>query len=531
MRGGALQVRDRLGWVVGEPEGDSEMVLRRGEFGIECECSLEVAVGFVAAVEDGEEEADLVLYAGGVGVERGGLLPGGKCGGSVTSGAGGGGLGFEFAELGLLGVLEVLTTANRRMIDRPERPVPQRVATFLFEQDLRRHEYNEDCMSKASRRTFIRSVCRTAAVFTLDQLLSGVEADVQFVNVAREAGLRAKTIYGSEKRNRYLMETTGCGCAFFDYDQDGWLDIFLVNGSRFEGGWTAANAPVSRLYKNNRDGTFTDVTLAAGIGRTGWGSGCCVGDFDNDGNDDLFVSYWGDCSLWKNQGNGKFVDVAAKAGVTTRTADGREAEQHRLRLCGLRQGRASGPVRGELSRVRPEDRAAARIRSVQVQGTDGGLRSAGIAGREEHPVPQQRRRHVHRRVGKGGDSENAGHVRAGRGGFRFRQRRVAGHLRGQRFDLVGAVQEQSRRHVSGDRDRSGSGVLGGRQAAGGHGRVGGGLRLRRELRPGEDEFRGRHDEPVSQSRRRSIRGPDVSSRAGQDHAVSGLGRCVRGLRQ
>ena len=82
------------------------------------------------------------------------------------------------------------------------------------------------------------SVCRTAAVFTLDQLLSGVDADVQFVNVAREAGLRAKTIYGSEKRNRYLMETTGCGAAFFDYDQDGWLDIFLVNGSRFEGGWT-----------------------------------------------------------------------------------------------------------------------------------------------------------------------------------------------------------------------------------------------------------------------------------------------------
>jgi hypothetical protein len=177
-------------------------------------------------------------------------------------------------------------------------------------------------MSKASRRNFVRSVCRTAAVFTLDQLLSGVDAGVQFVNVAREAGLRTKTIYGSEKRNRYLMETTGCGAAFFDYDQDGWLDIFLVNGSRFEGGWTAANAPVSRLYKNNRDGTFQDVTLQAGIARTGWGAGCCVGDFDNDGYDDLFVSYWGDCSLWKNLGNGKFVDVAAKAGVTTRTTGG-----------------------------------------------------------------------------------------------------------------------------------------------------------------------------------------------------------------
>lgn len=145
---------------------------------------------------------------------------------------------------------------------------------------------------------------------------------MQFVNVAREAGLRAKTVYGSEKRNRFLLETTGCGAAFFDYDRDGWLDIFLVNGSRFEGGWTASNAPVSRLYRNNRDGTFTDVTAQAGMARAGWGCGCCVGDFDNDGWDDLFVTYWGDCALWKNLGNGKFTDVAATAGVTTRTKNG-----------------------------------------------------------------------------------------------------------------------------------------------------------------------------------------------------------------
>jgi hypothetical protein len=159
-------------------------------------------------------------------------------------------------------------------------------------------------------------------VFTFDQLVASVPLDVQFVNVAREAGLRTKTVYGGEKRNRFLLETTGCGAAFFDYDQDGWLDIFLINGSRFEAAWTAANAPVSRLYKNNRDGTFTDVTGPSGIARAGWGCGCCVGDFDNDGWDDLFVTYWGDCSLWKNLGNGKFVDVAAKAGVTTRTRTG-----------------------------------------------------------------------------------------------------------------------------------------------------------------------------------------------------------------
>ena len=172
------------------------------------------------------------------------------------------------------------------------------------------------------RRSFIRSLCSTAAVFTFDQLLSGQSLDVEFVNIAREAGLKTKTLYGSENRNKYLLETTGCGAAFYDYDHDGWLDIFLVNGTRFESKWTSVNAPVSRLYKNNRDGTFTDVTMDAGIARTGWGAGCCVGDFDNDGLDDLFVTYWGDCSLWKNLGNGKFVDVAAKAGVTTRTKSG-----------------------------------------------------------------------------------------------------------------------------------------------------------------------------------------------------------------
>ena len=177
-------------------------------------------------------------------------------------------------------------------------------------------------MRRPNRRNFIRSLSGAAAVFSFDQLVSGSGLDVQFVDVAREAGLRAKTIYGSEKRNRYLLETTGCGAAFFDYDQDGWLDIFLVNGSRFEPAWTPGNAPVSRLYRNNRDGTFTDVTVQSGIARAGWGCGCCVGDFDNDGWDDLFVTYWGDCSLWKNLGNGKFVDVAAKAGVTTRTGTG-----------------------------------------------------------------------------------------------------------------------------------------------------------------------------------------------------------------
>jgi hypothetical protein len=170
-----------------------------------------------------------------------------------------------------------------------------------------------------SRRKFLSSLCRTAAVFSFDQLMSGVPAGVQFVNVARQAGLRAKTIFGGETRNRFLLETTGCGVAFFDYDNDGWLDIFFVNGSRFEAKWPKSEAPTSRLYKNNRDGTFTDVTLGSGLARSGWGQGCCIGDYDNDGLDDLLVTGWGDCVLYRNLGNDKFEDVSDKAGISMTT--------------------------------------------------------------------------------------------------------------------------------------------------------------------------------------------------------------------
>jgi hypothetical protein len=173
-----------------------------------------------------------------------------------------------------------------------------------------------------SRRGFVRSLCATLPVFSFDQLSAGVPLGVEFVNVAREAGLRTKTIFGAERKNTFLLETNGCGCAFIDYDNDGWLDIFLPNGTRFEANWPADQAPVSRLYKNNRDGTFTDVTVKAGVARTGWAQGVCAGDYDNDGFDDLYATYWGECSLWHNNGDGTFTDVARKAGVTTNPNNG-----------------------------------------------------------------------------------------------------------------------------------------------------------------------------------------------------------------
>jgi enediyne biosynthesis protein E4 len=137
---------------------------------------------------------------------------------------------------------------------------------------------------------------------------------VSFLNVARESGLSAKTTYGGEHKNKYLLETTGCGVAFYDYDNDGWLDIFLVNGSRLEG-FPAGSEPTSHLFRNNRDGTFTDVTAKAGLAHSGWGQGVCVGDYDNDGWDDLFVTYFGQNVLYHNNGDGTFTDVSQKAGV------------------------------------------------------------------------------------------------------------------------------------------------------------------------------------------------------------------------
>ena len=123
-------------------------------------------------------------------------------------------------------------------------------------------------------------------------------------------------IFGGEHKNKYLLETTGCGVAFYDYDNDGWLDIFLVNGTRLEG-FPAGQEPTNRLYKNNRDGTFTDVTAQAGLVHSGWGQAVCVGDYDNDGFDDLFITYFGKNVLYHNNGNGTFTDVTAKAGVAT----------------------------------------------------------------------------------------------------------------------------------------------------------------------------------------------------------------------
>jgi len=141
---------------------------------------------------------------------------------------------------------------------------------------------------------------------------SGLPFNSTFTDVAAKAGLRAVTVYGESDRKEYIIETLGCGCAFFDFDNDGWLDIFLLSGTRLE------NAPAgasNRLFKNNRDGTFTDVTERAGLLKTGWACGVCVGDYNNDGFEDLFVTCWGENVLYRNNGDGTFTDVTRAAGL------------------------------------------------------------------------------------------------------------------------------------------------------------------------------------------------------------------------
>ncbi len=138
---------------------------------------------------------------------------------------------------------------------------------------------------------------------------------VTYVNVAAQAGLNVPNVWGGVESKKYIVEAKGSGLAFFDYDHDGWLDIYLTNGSRLDANWPAGNAPTSHLFKNNRDGTFSDVTEMAGVGRDGWGVGVCVGDYDNDGWDDLFLTFWGHNILFHNNGNGTFTDVTKQAGL------------------------------------------------------------------------------------------------------------------------------------------------------------------------------------------------------------------------
>ncbi len=137
---------------------------------------------------------------------------------------------------------------------------------------------------------------------------------VTFIDIAAQAGLTENTVYGGVETKKYIIETNGCGVALFDYDNDGWIDVFIMSGTRLEG-FPKGKEPTNRLYHNNKNGTFTDVTDRANLRRTGWAASVSVGDYDNDGFDDLFLTYWGQNALYHNNGDGTFTDVTKKSNL------------------------------------------------------------------------------------------------------------------------------------------------------------------------------------------------------------------------
>lgn len=137
---------------------------------------------------------------------------------------------------------------------------------------------------------------------------------VQFTDVARQAGLNQPVIYGGIERKDYILEANRCGCAFIDFDNDRWMDIFLFTGTRLEG---SPAGTTNRLYGNNRDGTFTEVTEKAGLRNAVWANAVCVGDCNNDGFEDLFCTYFGHNKLYRNNGDGTFTDVPNSLGFLT----------------------------------------------------------------------------------------------------------------------------------------------------------------------------------------------------------------------
>ena len=171
---------------------------------------------------------------------------------------------------------------------------------------------------------------------------SGRPFNARFTDVAKQAGLTHPVIYGGIDTKRYIVEVVGCGVAFLDYDNDGWLDIFILNGTRLEG---APADATNRLYKNNRDGTFTDVTEKAGLTRTGWASAVTVGDYDNDGFDDLFITYYGQQRALSQQRQ-RHVHRRHREGGP---ASGRRALWLRLHVGRLRPRRQTRSLRRQLS--------------------------------------------------------------------------------------------------------------------------------------------------------------------------------------
>ncbi len=159
------------------------------------------------------------------------------------------------------------------------------------------------------------AIALCVAIGAVVTTLAGTDVGFSFRHLGAEAGLAAATVFGGKATNRYLLETTGSGVAMLDYDDDGLIDLFFVNGTTLEG-FPKGEEPRPHLYRNKGAGTFEDVTAAAGLrNQWGWGQAACAGDYDNDGSVDLFITYYGHNRLFHNTGKGRFEDVTDRSGV------------------------------------------------------------------------------------------------------------------------------------------------------------------------------------------------------------------------
>src|SRR5271165_4296295 len=155
---------------------------------------------------------------------------------------------------------------------------------------------------------------RPAKAANIQTKLAPIQVD--FRDVAEQSGLTAINVTGDPDHKKYILESTGAGVAIFDFDNDGLPDVFLVNGTTLDGKGPGEKS-TSHLYRNLGNLRFEDVTAKSGLGRTGWGQGACVGDYDNDGRRDLFVTYYGHSVLYHNEGGGVFRDVTEEAGLSS----------------------------------------------------------------------------------------------------------------------------------------------------------------------------------------------------------------------
>lgn len=171
-------------------------------------------------------------------------------------------------------------------------------------------------MRNGARQGMLSPTKKISAILFLLVILPGAHAfngGVRFVDIATQAGITFKHVSSPEKK--YIVESMSGGVALFDYDNDGYTDIYFVNSLTMDL-LKSPTRPQSELYRNNGNGTFTNVTAKSGLGDVGWGMGVCVGDYNNDGWDDVYVTCLGPDHLFKNNGNGTFTDVTAAAGVS-----------------------------------------------------------------------------------------------------------------------------------------------------------------------------------------------------------------------